>query len=88
MDAKKILKKLLIIIKLKINNIPFLRKIVIFILSKISPSFYSKLQNLKPVGNQEKNIVELIKNEIVEEKIDFSSPRSEEIFNDIKNAIK
>jgi len=79
MSIKEIIKQILILIKLEINEIPVIRNFVIKVLMQL-PSLFKRLQSLKlaPTFQVESEI----------EKIFFSSTQSEQIFKDIKNAIK
>jgi len=76
MPIKANVKKILFLIKVKINKIPIIRKFIIMLLSNF-PSFYEKLQKIDPT----------ISNQIEEEKAILSSSHSEQFFKDIKNAI-
>lgn len=76
MKIREKVKKILVSIKLQINEIPILRNSVVYILKKF-PTLYHRLQGLKP----QQEI-------IIEEKVMFNSAQSEKIFKDIKNRME
>ncbi len=63
MNIKSYIKKIIIKLKSLLNKFPFLKKILISIL-KLFPSFYDRLERVKPTPNFEKYTINKIYQDI------------------------
>ncbi len=63
MNIKSFVKKMIIKLKVLLNKFPFLKKILIYIL-KLFPSFYNRLERIKPIPKFEKYTINKIYHDI------------------------